>query len=59
MPIHPICHKTLHVNFSNKQLEDIGADVEKLRQDPEIRRFLRWIANKKPDFHAPTRKRKG
>jgi len=24
--------------------------------NPEIARFLRWIANKAPDFYAPTRK---
>ncbi|MEO0542282.1 MAG: HNH endonuclease [Pseudomonadota bacterium] len=58
VPIHPICHKALHVNFTNKQLEEVGADVEKLRADPEIERFLKWVANKKPDFHAPTRRRR-
>jgi hypothetical protein len=27
-----------------------------LDTNPEVARFLRWIANKEPDFHAPTRK---
>ncbi|MEL6437259.1 MAG: HNH endonuclease [Pseudomonadota bacterium] len=58
VPIHPICHKTLHVNFTNKQLEEIGAYVDVLRAEPETERFLKWIANKPPDFHAPTRKRR-
>lgn len=55
MPVHPICHRTLHTRFSNAELERIGEDVETLRHDPEIARFLRWIALKPADFHAPTR----
>ena len=57
-PVHPICHRTLHGAMTNKQLEAIGADVARLRSDPEIVRFLDWIAGKPPDFHAPTRKRR-
>ena len=57
-PVHPICHRALHRTLTNKQLEAIGADVAKLRADPEIARFLAWIAGKPPDFHAPTHKRR-
>ena len=57
-PVHPICHRTLHRTLTNKQLEAIGADVAKLRADPEIARFLAWIAGKPPDFHPPTHKRR-
>ena len=57
-PVHPICHRTLHRTLTNKQLEAIGADVAKLRADPEIARFIAWIANKPADFHAPTHKRR-
>lgn len=58
MPIHPICHKVLHVNFTNKQLEAIGSDIELLRADPEIKRFLDWVVLKPADFNAPTHRRK-
>ena len=57
-PVHPICHRTLHRTLTNKQLEAIGADVAKLRADPEIARFIAWIAGKPADFHAPTHKRR-
>jgi len=56
--IHPICHRTLHARFSNAELERIGDAPDLLRADEEIARFLAWIANKEPDFHAPTRRRK-
>ena len=57
-PIHPICHRTLHARFSNAELERIGGKLSSLRADEVIARFLDWIANKDPDFHAPTHGRK-
>ncbi|MBO9575443.1 MAG: HNH endonuclease [Sphingobium sp.] len=59
MPVHPICHRAIHANLSNGQLARIGADVAALRGDPGIAAFLRWVANKPADFHAPTRARRG
>jgi len=58
VPVHPICHRTLHKTFDNKTLERIGGDVLALRCQPELARFLAWIANKPPDFHAPTFRRR-
>ena len=55
--IHPICHRTLHARFSNPELARIGADVAALRADPDVVKFLDWIAGKPPDFHAPTRRK--
>ena len=40
VPVHPICHRAIHANFTNAQLA----------------RFVEWVADKPPDFHAPTRK---
>ena len=57
VPVHPICHRTLHVTFTNHQLARMGAAVEDLRGDPAIARFLGWVANKPADFHAPTRRK--
>ena len=56
MAVHPICHRTLHNSFTNKELETM--DLTALRGKPEIARFLAWIASKDPDFHAPTHKRR-
>jgi hypothetical protein len=54
--LHPICHRTLHATFDNKQMAAIGANRALLASDPAIARFLHWVAGKDPDFHAPTRK---
>jgi hypothetical protein len=56
VPIHPICHRTLHQTFSNKELEQLS--LADLRANADIARFLNWIANKDPDFHAPTRRKR-
>ena len=58
VPLHRICHRTLHARFTNAELARIGANVEALREDAEIARFIRWVGDKPPDFHAPTRKPK-
>lgn len=54
-PIHPICHRTIHANFTNSELAKQYAAPLALRGHSEIGRFLDWIANKPPDFHAPTK----
>ena len=55
--VHPICHRTLHARFTNRELERIGTNRDALLEDTQIARFLQWIANKDPDFYAPTHKK--
>jgi hypothetical protein len=57
-PVHPICHRTIHANFTNSDLEKRFATVEALLAHPEIGRFVDWIANKPSDFNAPTKERR-
>ena len=58
VPLHPICHRTIHATFSNAELERTYNDREQLIAHDDISRFLKWIVGKPPDFHAPTRRRK-
>ncbi|WP_225871523.1 HNH endonuclease [Qipengyuania atrilutea] len=55
VPVHPICHRTIHANFSNTELARIGTDRTRIASDERMTTFLHWIAGKPPDFHAPTR----
>jgi hypothetical protein len=57
VPVHPICHRTLHACFSNAELARIGREDLPIAAEPAIQTFLAWIADKPPDFHAPTRRR--
>ena len=59
VPVHPICHRTIHAHFTNAELARMDGDRAPLLANPDIAKFLRWLADKPPDFHAPTRKPKG
>ena len=58
VPIHPICHRTIHATLTNKELERGFAGAAALREHPDIRRFIDWVQEKDPDFHARTRRRR-
>ena len=58
VPVHPICHRAIHANFANSELARAYSDADALRAHPAMTRFLAWVANKPPDFHAPTRARR-
>lgn len=58
VPLHPICHRTIHAALGNAQLAKLGPDVAALLAVEEMGGFVRWVAGKPPDFHAPTRKKR-
>jgi len=33
VPVHPICHRAIHANFTNAQLARIGTDCHALLTD--------------------------
>jgi len=57
VPVHPICHRTIHATFPNAKLAKVSRN--EVVADPAMRTFLGWIAGKDPDFNAPTRTRRG
>lgn len=54
VPMHSICQQTLIANFTNSELQRHGMDVEGLLANPNVRKFVDWVANKDPDFTATT-----
>lgn len=58
VPVHPICHRTIHATFSNVELGRMSDAGDLLAARHEIATFLAWIAGKPPDFHAPTRRKR-
>ncbi len=57
--LHQICHNAIHAHFNESELARRLSDISSLRAEPEIARFLEWVRNKPPDFHAPTRRSRG
>ena len=54
--LHQICHSAIHARFTEAELARRLSDIESLRSDPELARFLAWVRTKPDDFHAPTRR---
>ena len=55
VPVHPICHKTIHKVFSNTELARLGDDRKRMLANEDLARFCRWVADKPADFTAPVR----
>ncbi|WP_375455575.1 restriction endonuclease [uncultured Methylobacterium sp.] len=53
--LHQVCHSAIHARHSEAELARRLADVDALRAEPEIARFLAWVRTKPDDFHAATR----
>ncbi|MGF3022936.1 restriction endonuclease [Methylobacterium aquaticum] len=53
--LHQICHSAIHARHSEAELAHRLSDVESLRAEPEIARFLAWVCTKPDDFHTATR----
>lgn len=52
VPMHPICQQTLIANFTNSELQRHAMDVEALLANPNVSKFVAWVAKKDPDFNA-------
>ena len=52
VPMHAICQQTLITNFTNSELQRHGMNVAGLLDNPNVRKFVDWVANKDPDFTA-------
>ena len=57
VPMHPICQQTLIANFTNSELQRHGNDVQALLDNPNVRKFVDWVAKKDPDFNATMTKK--
>jgi hypothetical protein len=58
VPMHAICQQMLITTFTNSELQRHGMDVEGLLANPDVRKFVDWVANKDPDFTATIAKKK-
>ena len=41
--LHPLCHKMIHLLFTNKQLFNSYDNIKALRQSPKIQQYFEWI----------------
>ncbi len=43
------CHRQIHAFFDNKRLAQELNSLEKLKNEPQMARFLSWVKKQKPD----------
>jgi len=61
--IHKICHQKIHATFSEHDLYNHFHTVERLVENEEMAKFIKWVGKKEPDFYdknddTKSRKRK-
>jgi len=54
--LHRICHAAIHAALSEKELERRYNTIEKLRNHPQLSRFVTWVRRKPPEFWIRTRR---
>jgi len=57
VPLCSPCHRQVHALFTNNTLAGELDSLEKLRAEPRIRNYLRWV-RRQPDAHVRVRKSK-
>ena len=53
--IHKVCHSKIHSVFTERELYNHFHTAERLREHPEMEKFIKWIRKKEPEFRARNR----
>ena len=48
--IHKVCHSKIHHTFSETELLTYYHTPERIREHPEIQKFIKWVRKKDPEF---------
>ena len=62
IPVHIVCHTKIHSVFTERELLNHYHTVERIREHPEMEKFINWISKKEPDYrvrNVTTRKKRG
>lgn len=54
--LHRICHAAIHAALTEKELERQYNTIERLRDHPQLQRFIAWVRDKPPEFWVRTRR---
>ena len=52
--LHPICHRKIHSLWRERELKNHFNTIERMLAEPEIQRFVAWVARKPPEFYERT-----
>lgn len=49
--LHSVCHSKIHSLFSEAELNKIYNTIEALLTNDDIRKFVKWVRKKSPDYY--------
>jgi len=52
--LHQICHNEIHATLTETELARDYNTIAALRAHPRLAVFIRWVARRPPESHAPT-----
>lgn len=50
--IHKICHQKLHATLSEREMLNYYHTVERILENEEILKFVKWVSKKPLDFYS-------
>jgi 5-methylcytosine-specific restriction endonuclease McrA len=56
--MHTICHNKIHAVLTEAELKRFYHTIERLQQQEEIAKFIKWVKNKPPEFYDSRVKKK-
>jgi hypothetical protein len=51
IPMHKICHSKIHAVLTEKELERYYHTMDRLQEQEEIAKFIKWVSKKPPEFY--------
>ncbi len=55
VPVHNICHRKIHSVFTERELNKYYHTIERLLENEDIVKFIKWVSKKDPDFYQKTK----
>ena len=49
--LHYICHSKIHHTFTERELEHYYHTIDRLLENEDIQKFVKWVAKKDPTFN--------
>ena len=54
--LHHICHQKIHAVFSEKLLKDYYYTPERILENEEMQKFVKWVSKQDPSFYQRSKK---
>lgn len=56
--MHKICHSKIHAVLDEGELKRYYHTIERLQEQEEIAKFIKWVRKKEPEFYDGSIKKK-